>query len=76
MSLLTLKSRVRSFSSLRLVSGKMLLSVTMAISASSSCAQNVSEILWKSLSHLSDLMKLPLIVMTPLGPDILSFRYA
>ena len=69
-SLVTLKSRVRSFDSLRLAIGKRLLSVSMAISASSSCAPKVSKILWNSLSHRSDLTKLPLTVMTSLGPGI------
>src|SRR3954470_23026853 len=38
------------------------------------CAPNVSDILWNSLSQRSDLMKLPLTVMTPRGPGIFSLR--
>src|SRR3954463_3364465 len=73
-SLSMLKSRPYSFDSLQLANGKMLLSVAMAISLSSCSTPKVSETLWKSRSHWSDLVKLPLTVMTPADPGILSFE--
>ena len=56
--------------------GGALLSVTSRSLTSSSCMSNDWEILWKYLSHWSDRVKLPWTVMTPLGPGILSSRYA
>src|SRR4051812_28045301 len=55
-SLSMLKSRPYSFDSLRLANGKMLLFVGMTISFSSCSAPKVSETLWKSRSHWSDLV--------------------
>ena len=52
------------------------LSVTSRSLTSSSCMPKDWEILLKSLSHWSDRVKLPWTVMTPLGPGILSSRYA
>src|ERR1041385_1986049 len=74
-SLSILKSLPNSFVSLRFASGNMLLSVNMEISFSCCRAPNVSETLWKSRSHWSDLVKLPLTMMIPAGPGILSLRY-
>src|SRR4051812_45764125 len=48
----------------------------LAEPTSSSCMPNDWEILLKSLSQWSDRVKLPWTVMTPLGPGILSSRYA
>src|SRR3954467_217155 len=53
-----------------------LLSVTSRSLMSYSCMPNDWEILLKSLSQWSDRVKLPWTVMTPLGPGILSSRYA
>src|SRR3954470_4297038 len=59
-----------------LVTGGSPLSVTSRSLTSSSCMPKDWEILLKSLSHWSDRVKLPWTVMTPLGPGILSSRYA
>src|SRR3954468_7089606 len=59
-----------------LVTGGAPLSVTSRSLTSSSCMPKDWEILLKSLSHWSDRVKLPWTAMTPLGPGILSSRYA
>ena len=59
-----------------LATGGAPLSVTSRSLTTSSCMPKDWEILLKSLSQWSNRVKLPWTVMMPLGPGILSSRYA
>jgi hypothetical protein len=58
------------------VNGRREWSIIDLSCSSYSCIPNDLEIFLKAMSQLSDLVKLPKMVITPLGPGIFSWRYA